>query len=1059
MKKIKDQFKNEFQSLTLEGDSFYIDDAAEKPLGLVPYGEPVQEVIPEELGTTIEGETVVVADGDANKEVKDVIYGMSKQETTEGYNELDLSDFKIYYIPNGTVALNKNGSLNFSEELSYACLQIKPITLKANTEYTLVRNFSGDYNTWLSPTADGGSEQLGINYGQTFKTVTFTEDVTLNYIRGAFLKGDNYFWLYEGNYTVSKPYEPYTNGASPNTEYKQDIEVIEAYNKLNPDNLSLFNSNKYIQTKTRIDVMPNTEYSIVSNKGFTDMSVNAYSDDTNNEKLTYTTTIKGDRRYYTFTTKADTKTLYIYVGQDTEYATLEEYLKSLELMLQKGTADLPYLPYGHIGLVQRGKNLIDFSKSSLVTLENNILTIKASNAWGGSSEYNVLDILKRYIGKKITFSCKSFDFSKTNGGYVQLTYVKAGTAKYHQLMQTSGKINPFTIPEDVSDITHAFVKIYVNNTNTSGTEYSLAIEEPMLIFEDENTNGLYEPYIEPKTIPINLNGNSIAKVGEIADLLKIGVDGRVEIKKKNIKIILDGVDNKLINKSVTTNNNQFRTKAYTNLKQPENNNYAVDLFCNYFKSFSANKIYSGSVKEGIAIANGGDINLGFGIDSEINTLELANAWLQEHNVEIIASLQEQYYETIPLPSIEPITLFKGTNVFELLTHLGTTMALTYDYVTPSPSIDRPSEILTVKGSYDTEKVNENFIDISRIKNLGSSSNGGITLSPNQDNGLNFVGTATEPIVNIWYKGNYSTYNNFTDWENFDKSKILFVLLPNIEYTLSDIAIFYVTEDGEKASTELSVGQKITKTFTKKLYVVATRGVRCSKGTTYNTVIYPSIIRGKDMEYTPHQSSTLPLTLTKELLGEIVTLTEEEAKQLSLDGAGKYRRTDYGRYVCTGNETIIRNTALATNTYRFAIISIKAKPNITNNTLANIYSNLFVADASNRNYSNVECITVDINGFPVVYSDLTKYYTLDEFKVLLKEWYDNGKPLEFIYELANPTYEKITDKTELEQLSAYDKQIAFFGINNINTFSTDDLEKAPLKLKVTYDKSNRIALQE
>ena len=118
----------------------------------------------------------------------------------------------------------------------------------------------------------------------------------------------------------------------------------------------------------------------------------------------------------------------------------------------------------------------------------------------------------------------------------------------------------------------------------------------------------------------------------------------------------------------------------------------------------------------------------------------------------------------------------------------------------------------------------------------------------------------------------------------------------------------------------------------------------------------------------------------------------------------------------------------------------------------------MTNAPNHNYSNVESITIDTNGFPVIYSDKTKYFTLDQFKALLKEWYDNGKPLEIIYPLENPTYEKITDETELQQLSAYDKQIAFYGINNINTYPTDDLVKAPLKIHATYSKSNKLTIQ-
>ena len=56
----------------------------------------------------------------------------------------------------------------------------------------------------------------------------------------------------------------------------------EGYNLLNNDDLNL--SSKTLQTKRKLKIDANTEYSIVSEKEFTDVAVNAFSDDIHYEK-------------------------------------------------------------------------------------------------------------------------------------------------------------------------------------------------------------------------------------------------------------------------------------------------------------------------------------------------------------------------------------------------------------------------------------------------------------------------------------------------------------------------------------------------------------------------------------------------------------------------------------------------------------------------------------------------------------------------------------------------------------------------------------------------------
>ena len=936
MKEIKDQFKNEFQSLTLEGDSFYIDDAAERPLGLVPYGEPVQEVIEEELGTTVEGETVVVSDGDPEKEVYDVIYGNSKQETTEGYNIFDLNNYGTKTINGVKVTQNEDGSFNANGTGTSAYITFKDyenITdkLEDGETYTLWCNKpSALFYSQVQITPIEGSVQY-ITTGNSSPTFKVNKSANSKYLiklqSGASSKDATYdlsnlqFMLYKG--TDNKPWEKFTGGqASPNTEYKQDIEVIDGVNRLNPANVNSSSTlpNTLIE-KTRYRLTSSTLGNALIfkdlglKKGTYTVSIQIVSGDYQGGNLVLRNSenasagevaIKGTKNKISLVVKDnDINSLVLWqvpAGTDIVY----------DIQIEKGEKSSAFLPYGHIGLVQSGKNMFKTSKpiGNSYTSNGIVFTIKSptiihakgtatgahaelfliGNTWEESN--NKYENLK--IGKDYTVSMKV----KTPQVY---TYWINGKSNTIAPLDSVKSNKSFIATEQ--GISKLLIRVFQGVTVDEDIELQL---------EPGNVATEIEPYIEPKTIEIDLAGERLAKVGEIADILKIGVDGSVSITKKIIDEILNGVTKLFVSKLGTKSNNLIVTNSFNQKITPApNHDTLVNHYCNYFKSHSTNDLYQYD-KVGSSIRQDKTIAIGFGLNSEIDTFEKANQWLidkiaEGNPVKLLLPLQEEYYETIPLPSIEPITLFEGTNVFELETNLGTTMALTYDYVTPAPSIDRPSEILTVKGSYDTELKNE---DASIINNL-------------------------------------------------------------------------------------------------------------------------------------------PLTLTKELLGEIVTLTEEEATNLGLDGAGKYRRTDYGRYVFKGVESFSLSS-YSTNERICAYLNI-----LTTLVPEEIQCNMIKTGSYTNNLTD-ELITTTSNSFNIaVFTSRLTDNSIDGLNQFLKSLYDAGTPMEIIYKLANPTYEKITDETELAQLSAYDKQIAFYGINNINTYPTDDLEKAPLGLKVTYDKSNRI----
>lgn len=118
----------------------------------------------------------------------------------------------------------------------------------------------------------------------------------------------------------------------------------EGYNLLNNDDLNL--SSKTLQTKRKLKIDANTEYSIVSEKEFTDVAVNAFSDDINYEKLILTKEKQNKQYYYKFTTKSDTQTIYFYVVSADEYTNVNDFVNSTKLMLIKGSKATDYEQYG-----------------------------------------------------------------------------------------------------------------------------------------------------------------------------------------------------------------------------------------------------------------------------------------------------------------------------------------------------------------------------------------------------------------------------------------------------------------------------------------------------------------------------------------------------------------------------------------------------------------------------------------------------------------------------------------------------------------------------------------
>lgn len=165
------------------------------------------------------------------------IYGNTKQDTTSGKNLLDCSGlsatttngitFTPVYDENGLLEyINVNGT-NDSAETSVLAI---PITLNASTDYILNGCPSGGsaskYRLYIANTTDSTA---GIDYGSgaTFNTGEVTSwTVRLRIESGVTVSNLKFYPMIRLATITDGTYEPFTNGASPNPSYPQEIKSV-----------------------------------------------------------------------------------------------------------------------------------------------------------------------------------------------------------------------------------------------------------------------------------------------------------------------------------------------------------------------------------------------------------------------------------------------------------------------------------------------------------------------------------------------------------------------------------------------------------------------------------------------------------------------------------------------------------------------------------------------------------------------------------------------------------------------------------------------------------------
>lgn len=742
------------------------------------YGSTSQETR-EESKSVLTGSEIVVNDTYIDNKTQFIIDGNSEQETTEGKNKFNLnyieqSAAKVV-TDTGVNLTNCWGTQAFNNEKVLK-------TFKPNTTYTMKAkakvvsrpSTQGSHQSATFLLYREGSSPLGLvavdlikmkdketialNIEKEYVT-TFTTPADLSEVRllAYSFYGNNDgsttyvpsgkidltdIMLVEGTYTMDNfpSYEPYTGGIpSPNPDYPQEIEVIG-------DNINIFNKSASMYSvgaaKTELDTGVRLTQTVAGNYKYCwltlgqsellgktlTMQAKIFSSAQNISGLSlfygnastgavvnsgYGLSSNGGNITFsilsTFPDNCDRVNLLLYVNV-AGIGNIDDYVDFTDLKIEIGDKATLYSNYnsGSVGLEQSGINKLGLTNGTLrngsgITvkeLENGGISITGT----ASSDTNFQYIWKL---KNIVKNNQLITLSNGTTGVTGLQVSLRDSSKnvISETWTNNGAVKSATLTTDAY-----YYQIQINsNITVNTTIYPMIVEGAY----SETTLPAYEPYRE-KIITIDLQGNTLAKVGNVKDILKVNRNGEVKIEKNIGKVVLDGSENWKL----------YKTYLYTIIDDcalsPTISTKVATLLSDKFTATSLNDI-SNNANYGIAYNAFGDREqqkgVCFNVNDYFNSVATLKTWLPNNNVEVYYKLATP--QIITLPSISPIELEQGTNIFKLISNLDTTIELTYNYISAMPSTETPSKINNTE-SINIKIQNESLFDIKELVKMSDN---------------------------------------------------------------------------------------------------------------------------------------------------------------------------------------------------------------------------------------------------------------------------------------------------------------------------------------------------
>lgn len=479
--------------------------------------------------------------------------GQSSQDTTEGYNELN-----IYAVHNAgytetvsgvTFTYNDDGSVTANGKAT------ADINFFLGSRASLGNIFNGTYylsgcttgsNTtyYLSMWADG----IGV-YPQTTTEVATNKTSGVNWNIVIAVKNGatiNYTFYPMMSATSGKTYEKYSGGySSPSPNWEQQVKCVRGRNRLKLENgtTTMHNVTSVTENgKITLNGTPNsTDYinligTYVANTTDT-FTLTPFKSATNSDiRLLYTindgSLVNSDNTPQISLTIGDILKVYLRISSTSQITNF-----TLQPQLEEGSTVTSYLPYNTLEVVERGKNWLEAklitSEAYGITLTNNnngTFSISGTNTRGSvvgfridQSTYVGTDNLKDYANGTYTI-----DLGITNSNIrailmQQDTYIPMLSANY------GTRLNSGTL----TNATNMFFLIQVKEGADFNTPVTI---KPMLVKGSytSETIGDFQPYITPQKYQLSLGEYEFAKIGDYADELLYDVDNDKVYKNEKI---------------------------------------------------------------------------------------------------------------------------------------------------------------------------------------------------------------------------------------------------------------------------------------------------------------------------------------------------------------------------------------------------------------------------------------------------------------------------------------------------------------------------------------------
>lgn len=626
--------------------------------------------------TVLSGEVIEV-DSPLEMESNLHISGNSEQDSRSGKNLLN--PIRESSTKNGlTMTNNGDGSYTIkgtaTQNTSFPLTKLSefPINLISGKTYILSRTIIAGSNANLDTTIGVKDENENISYNyitSNANTKTPTNNYTVNNFDAYIGNGrtvDCTFKVQLEEGTEATEWEPY--GAMPSPDYPAEIRSV----KSKSDNLLPFpyySPNTYTHNGVTFTVNSDSSVTIngtaTANATFTLVSLSNQDlllkgrfilscENDQDSNVVFRGSYKKDdgsdaylsTNYVYNLTKETAVNLYLVIlsGQTVSNLTVHP-------MINYGKKALPWQPAGYVPVEAKveGKNLFDE-----VSLLGNFLD-NGYYSFGIATLENILNPkINEIKGFKIeTQYTISFTGYFTTGIWTKFTfYYTDGTSNSKSFSENKAANYVFT-----STLGKTIDHIGVERTYWADGKV-IFIKENTLQLEEGSTATSYEPY-RLTAIELPLGDIELRSTPDgTKDTFK-RVDG-VWNKVSNIEsTMLDGINNQFVQQSSSEVNTIWMSDSVYSVKTN------TEIISNRFKRATPD-LYR---EDGIGIYTENDrIKCAFGLNSELTTLELANAWLTSNPTEAIFKLETPTYTPITdetlikaLDELEQIILHKGYN--------------------------------------------------------------------------------------------------------------------------------------------------------------------------------------------------------------------------------------------------------------------------------------------------------------------------------------------------------------------------------------------------------------